>query len=293
MAARDRVASNKASEPRIDVLCRQYEASSPEEAVRAAARELLERVEVTAAPVSLRALEEAVGIQGLRRESIGASGHLDVHGGRMSVRLRKEDAERRQNFSRAHEIAHALLLGIEGRSSQARSTKTRPSPPGPLEERLCNVVAAELLMPVRLVKHHAVTQKTSGTGLRRLADLFQTSCEAMARRLVELDTWLFAYVEWAPVRVQEPVFAPNLIVSSLPIKRALQTLTLGPRSCVGGAYIGISMTQGSESIRWRGRSRKLTFECWPSLFHGKVQAVRSVITPVTPFRKQDRISRLE
>jgi hypothetical protein len=95
----------------------------------------------------------------------------------------------RRRFSIAHEIAHTFFDNAS-EAYQMRLARDRRAPPGcdPLDdlERLCDVVAAELLMPRR-----AWQEAVAGHGLRAaaipaLARAFGVSREAAALRLVEM-----------------------------------------------------------------------------------------------------------
>jgi Zn-dependent peptidase ImmA (M78 family) len=93
----------------------------------------------------------------------------------------------RQNFSCAHEIAHLLLdkalYESMPHTAEFRSTKEIDNK---LKERLCERVAAELLMPESLFTSYLNKRGVSVNSIQALAHIFYTSIPATARRIAEL-----------------------------------------------------------------------------------------------------------
>lgn len=82
----------------------------------------------------------------------------------------------RRRFTIAHELGHALV-----ESSGARAPRV-----GRELERLCDMVAAELLMPRAVFDATLGQGAVDGPSIRRLAREFQTSLTSTALRCVEL-----------------------------------------------------------------------------------------------------------
>jgi hypothetical protein len=74
--------------------------------------------------------------------------------------------------------------------------KFSPQQTDPSEERLCNLGAAELLMPANVVKREARYLPICLDALYALSTLFRVSNEAMALRLIELDIWEVQLSSW-------------------------------------------------------------------------------------------------
>ena len=92
----------------------------------------------------------------------------------------------RQRFSFAHELGHLLLskMGsstIPGSAPAHRSEKSRGQ-----EERLCDQIAAEILMPRVAFTAEASRLGWSLNGLKGLTRQYGTSFQATASRLIEL-----------------------------------------------------------------------------------------------------------
>ena len=96
----------------------------------------------------------------------------------------------RARFSLAHELCHTFFYEL------VPEIKFLPRPTDSAEERLCNLGAAELLMPAKLVKReskgHPICLKT----LEQLATFFRVSNEAMAFRLNQLGLWRVEFSTW-------------------------------------------------------------------------------------------------
>jgi Zn-dependent peptidase ImmA (M78 family) len=122
----------------------------------------------------------------------------------------------RQNFSCAHEIAHLLLDKAFCQSmphtAEFRTTKEIDNK---LKERLCERVAAELLMPESLFTSCLNQQGASVNSIQSLAHIFYTSIPATARRIGELNKEPCITLYWRLVkRPRWKQFKPCLIWSS-------------------------------------------------------------------------------
>lgn len=99
----------------------------------------------------------------------------------------------RENFTIAHEIGHTFFYNVE----TSPPTRLYPSPfPAVDEERICDLIASELLMPRHSVLRAIERLDSQGKReprpevLMSLAQTFFVSVPTMARRLVqELDVW--------------------------------------------------------------------------------------------------------
>ena len=108
-----------------------------------------------------------------------------------SVVINQNAPHTRQRYSLAHELGHIMLL-------EADSSPLMPSTPrryrsyisraedSDAEERLCDVIAAELLMPEKTFTERVRAFGRSLEHLPRLAYLFDTSLTATAIRYWEL-----------------------------------------------------------------------------------------------------------
>ncbi len=140
------------------------------------------------APVDLEPMANALGLSVVRDESMldSVSGHISrmpgPYGATHRIAINARDSWQRQRFTLAHEIAHFLLHRsiMDSRIQDDRMYRSRLSD---ALEREANMVAAQLLMPPRLV---LADWRTGLRDVRALAARNGVSEQAMAIRLREL-----------------------------------------------------------------------------------------------------------
>jgi Zn-dependent peptidase ImmA (M78 family) len=103
-----------------------------------------------------------------------------------SIKVNSKHHPLRQNFSFAHEIAHIVLAKAVHESSAHAEFRSARQIDDRFKERLCERVAAELLMPESLFSGHLEQYGVSVNSIQRLARIFYTSIPATARRIAEL-----------------------------------------------------------------------------------------------------------
>jgi hypothetical protein len=96
----------------------------------------------------------------------------------------------RFRFTKAHEICHTFFYEL------VPEEKFVPHSTDPAEERLCNIGAAELLMPVEMVEAEASREDVSIAALQRISKRFRVSAAAMLLRLRELGLWHCEFASW-------------------------------------------------------------------------------------------------
>jgi Zn-dependent peptidase ImmA (M78 family) len=105
------------------------------------------KLDVAGPPFDPFEYAKALGIRVLEEEDLVADGILRRLGGQFEVRLRKQQSETRKSFTLAHEIAHTFFYAdLEEFGEKYRGSSSYDAE----EERLCNLAAAELLMPRKL-----------------------------------------------------------------------------------------------------------------------------------------------
>jgi len=134
---------------------------------RQAARTVAKRYGVRHPPVDVKAIATAEGLRLVYADIGSLDARLYRNGDGWVLELNPAFAETAQRFSIAHEVGH-LVLAHDGCGSQ------------PEHERAANVFAAELLMPLDLVR--SALRETSRLG--DLTQRFRVSKEAM---LIKLD----------------------------------------------------------------------------------------------------------
>lgn len=141
-----RVANHEGAKSALAVeLCRATGKPSAEAAIRQLARDLLA---ATCSPLStlLLPLYESLGVARVRERNLTIDGALRLRSdGRFDIEVRAGQSVRRQRFTIAHELGHILCRKFAPHSKaseDAAGTKASLE-----EERLCNIVAEELLIP--------------------------------------------------------------------------------------------------------------------------------------------------
>lgn len=138
---------------------------------------------------------DETGILVMRSGIVGSNTHrgLDVHEFRgfaicddiaPVVFLNGKDAKAAQIFTLIHELAH-IWVGLSGISDL--SLESRKGDVHIKSERLCNAVAAEVLVPEVVFLERWAKEKTLEDNAGELATYFRVSSVVIARRAVDLD----------------------------------------------------------------------------------------------------------
>jgi len=185
--------------------------------------------------------------------------------------IQADDPQSRKNFSICHELAHTFFF-----SSQTGSSSDEPYARGAAadqEERLCDFIAAELLMPRNHFRAGARTLVPSIESVQRLAGMFAVSLNAAMFRCMKLDTWECYYVDFA-LSAEDDVSVQSWAFSSSWVKRrrstisfrALARLALGsnaPRCSGIGLFGGDTMDSYQYRINGRRRLRAFVYRNYP------------------------------
>ena len=130
-----------------------------------------------------------------------------------SVVINENAPHTRQRYSLAHELGHIMLLTAESSTlsptaptrfrSSASATKNMKA-----EERLCDAIAAELLMPETMFSSAIEDSRRSLKQLPRLAGQFGTSLTATAIRYWELLPEPCYLIKWSSPARRQGVIVP-------------------------------------------------------------------------------------
>lgn len=187
----------------------------PDEAMRRRARRLVERslqLGWEGPPFDLDLLASLCGYRVQRVDGLGEerAGSIDPHARR--ILLSAELPETRQRYTLAHEIAHTLFpdfgSGIEAHESREDYGPAERSP----VEQLCQVGAAELLLPERPFRETCGEAGPTVARVVEIAARFGASFEATARRWVALGPASGALVVAHPEADAAPGEEPRLMV---------------------------------------------------------------------------------
>ena len=138
----------------------------------------------------LERVAEAAGVQEILYKDMGALDGLNRPGSTGRVILVNSNRSRaRQRFTLAHEIAHMYFVGSSERSA-ARGAVTDD------EERLCDQMAAEFLMPTDLVEGVIWQHGTGMDSVQALSGTAGVSLETAALRLSDLSEVKLGVIYW-------------------------------------------------------------------------------------------------
>jgi hypothetical protein len=163
-------------------------------------------------PTDLEAIAPRLNITSIRAEDVPFSGELRREGAGFTVVYSSTLSPGRRQFTVAHEMAHALF-----------ETSGRNCPRvGEELERLCDMIATELVMPRKVFLEHAASPITVGI-VFELARRFGLSIAATAIRCAELKgvsvfevdgdavSWGYGIIKRGPIQTLEYVFRHELL----------------------------------------------------------------------------------
>ena len=152
-------------------------------------------------PVDLVGLAKSWGVTSIETQTMDSEAMLlpGIDGYKIVLKdVSEHFAVTRQRFSFAHEIGH-LLLQLSGFQKQSNlATKHRAINGQNQEERLCDQIAAEILMPRRAFENDLQIEGQSLEILKTLAGRYRTSIPATAQRMVALMSETSVMAIWKP-----------------------------------------------------------------------------------------------
>ena len=173
---------------------------SARRAMERLASDLSVEAEITKPPVNLLRAGSFQNVRRIEAVAMAQSGRLIPDGDGFLIQVNAADRLTRQRFSIGHEIGHTLIPSY--RANPHRITETAIGRfshcRGDEVETLCDIAAAELLLPMRLFGPLAAEAGCSLGVVDELAEQFQASLIATTRRLVETQLWRCALVVWRP-----------------------------------------------------------------------------------------------
>ena len=181
-----------------------YGYTFPEEGMRQLALMTLDQAKQTNPPIRLEALFPHRKVLKVVYKEIASDAALRVEESGFVIEVKPKRPETRTRFSIAHELGHTYFFDIGSRPPR-RACAIRFGSPD--EERLCDIAAAELLMPGYLLREGVSTMPCPGQPhfsmhiFQFLLEAFLVSVEALARRLVrDLSLWNSVIIgcRWLP-----------------------------------------------------------------------------------------------
>lgn len=173
------------TEPLVRKLIQRHKGKSPEGVLEAYAESLLRESEQDKLPVDVELVASVLGIR-RRVATYGFAGRIYAEpSGQLVMDLNGKDSRPRRRFTASHEIMHTAFPGFKREARYRADTSSEAHPRNREEEYLCDLGAAALLMPRRMVaERFSVSDGLSA--VQALAEEADVSLEAAGNRLVSL-----------------------------------------------------------------------------------------------------------
>ena len=113
-------------------------------------------------------------------------GYISRSGRGYVISVNIQQSSSRQRFSIAHELGHTFFLPYREGSYTDNPDSTDEHSTDPEEERLCNIFAAELLMPEILVSNDIAGKALTADMVVSLAKKYETSVQVTAIRICQV-----------------------------------------------------------------------------------------------------------
>lgn len=155
------------------------------------ARQFIDEAGATGVPVHLESYLKAARATSRELTDMAADEAgtcFPMSDGSYRICVNANDSMERRRFTICHEIAH-IVLGLKSDHRTQAWTRSRPLP-----ERLCDLFAAELLLPAGLFKPAAEAAPTSFASIDALAKTFEASVTATGSRYADSVTTPCAFV---------------------------------------------------------------------------------------------------
>jgi hypothetical protein len=184
----------------VKALLRASGYDDPIAAILSRARQLISESGLTVPPFPPRILASLRGVKDVVKVKMELDGLLISLPDGFIIKVNADHSPQRQNFSINHEIAHTFFLEYDMSALRGKIVKKDPAigvfSQDQEEEYLCDIAAAELLMPMEFFKAMAKDHGLSIKSIQALADIFDASVPAVVRRLAETNLWECVIVIW-------------------------------------------------------------------------------------------------
>jgi hypothetical protein len=151
----------------------------------ALAQRLFELTDVSwAPPVSVEALAQRLGVNRIASADLVEDGRLDRHDDATEILIRRDLPEARRRFTIVHELAHLTLTLREAHAVACRTVRGLND-----VERLCDEIAAAVLLPRWWMQRHYARRTHNLSTIRHLSHQTGTSMGAALVRLSEVLGW--------------------------------------------------------------------------------------------------------
>jgi Zn-dependent peptidase ImmA (M78 family) len=191
----------------------------PIEAVKRRANELIQRIEGPPYRLDCDKICTAVNIKKIQyKEGIPGDGRILWKDDGYIIEINSRSDKARRAFTVAHEIAHTFFSSLEERGRPTLLDKaTGQFVRDDEEEYLCDIAAAEMLMPTQAFLKRVCLYGPSARSILALTKDFETSLRSTVRRFAEVNAWKCHLGFWKVVENNNPIFEFGLGSGRLPL----------------------------------------------------------------------------
>jgi Zn-dependent peptidase ImmA (M78 family) len=179
------------------LLTSEMHAFSPEQAIERKVQQLLHQAGSGDVPTDLLAVASACHIQNIVSSELREDGYLLSLPTGTEIFVNAQQTLGRQRFTAAHEIVHTLIPEVD-RGHPRFEEENLFREDGDEVERLCDIGAAELLVPLAGLRNRIANVFPSLDCVGRLASIYEVSLEVMARQISRAGSWRCIFVLWEP-----------------------------------------------------------------------------------------------
>lgn len=245
----------------------------------ARARKLLKDAGITTAPVDVESLALAVGFKVSRKElPEGEAGSTFERRGQKHIWVNEKDGPLRQRFTILHEIAHHVLELPSKHGEKVPSDELERFTGRHQEEVLCDIFAAECLVPWGLIQPLAEEKDFTLEHLAELAEQFQASRSCIASRFAQASNGHVAFVVAEDGVVKYSIGSKALRESSVWINRGIP---LPQNSAAAKAFkAGISGLHEADGdgIDWSRSDDARRFACYEqATYYAPAKQTQSIL----------------
>ena len=257
------------------------------------ARKLLKDCGVTKAPTDVDNLALSLGFKVSRQDlPEGEAGNTFERRGQKHILVNQNDGLHRQRFTILHEIAHHVLKlpSVHGESlpsDELECFKSRPK-----EEVLCDVFAAECLVPWQLIQPLAIQDDFTHDNLTMLSEYFQASRLCVASRFAQASNDHLALIVAEDGIVQYAITSKGLREAGVWITRHIKL----PRNSAAAKAMSMTtdevITAELDGLDWSGSENASRFVCYEeATYYAPKKKTQSIIifeelVTVSPNAKQ-------
>jgi Zn-dependent peptidase ImmA (M78 family) len=229
------------------------------------ARRLVEAVQ--SAPIDVVALAAAHGMEVRESDQLaeGEAGNTFQKAGKTFILVNRSDDPYRRRFTVLHELGHHILELPSKHGEKISSGELERFVGRPPEERICDVFAAECLVPWHLLRPMVSNAPFTVEVLRQLREQFQASWRCVASTFVRSSREPVAYVYAENGRVQN-------VVASSALKDSRIFIQGGMLPSCSAAALALAHNRSIETAEldasdWSSSDAAEQFVCYEEALH--------------------------